>query len=638
MEDFQALLERVLVTITDSGALRDKSLNLLAKEKLSEYDIQVYKFWLMDHSREDCFESFVDWIELKVEVMEEAQEEADVGQKSEKADHRQQVKQRSRGFNTRNTSRGCVVSSCKEDHPPWVCGTFRSLPVQKRKELITKAGRCYRCLAAGHIGKNCTRPRRCGVEGCPSDRHSRYLHESAPTGPDDSKQQLRPDPPEFIPRQASHLQERAHQTDQTNTPNDPSNSHGNQQSTHRTSQADNVSLMVLPAIISNGQRKLKVNVMLDSCSTSSYITEAAASELELQGKPISLTIVGTGGTEVQKQSSCVNLTVGNLEGTFEASLQAHVLDDIASDTPAIQWAKLKDKWPHLKDIPFANIARRGAIDVMIGSDHPLYHLVLQEVSGKNQTDPIGRLTNLGCVCFGPTLVEDFRRNSHFSRTYRSAVMEQCQTPDDALRKFWELDAIGIKEEATNALTPDEKNAVKKASETIKIDDQRYEIGIPWKDNEPSFTDNYEVALARLESLEYWTDSENVWYWVRNQSRAFKPFVSNRIGEIQRKTNPDQWRHVPGVLNPADLATRGLTIDQLASSTLWTEGPEFLNDEAQWPKPKNSLDIHEPSNCEKRAAARTHVSLDNESEDIVLNRFSDYFEDIVLKRHSQNPKT
>ena len=31
----------------------------------------------------------------------------------------------------------------------------------------------------------------------------------------------------------------------------------------------------------------------------------------------------------------------------------------------------------------------------------------------------------------------------------------------------------------------------------------------------------------------WTDSENVWYWVRNQSHEFKSFVANRIGEIQR---------------------------------------------------------------------------------------------------------
>ncbi|XP_028410510.1 uncharacterized protein LOC114533211 [Dendronephthya gigantea] len=325
MEDFQALLERVMVTITDSGALQDKSLNLLAKEKLCEYDIQVYKFWLMDHSRDDCFESFVDWIELKVEVMEEAQEEADVAQKSEKTDHRQQVKQqKARGFNTRNTSRGCVVSSCKEDHPPWVCGTFRALPVPKRKELITKAGRCYSCLATGHLSKNCTRPRRCGVEGCSSDRHSRYLHESTSIENDDSKKELRPDLPEFVPQQQqSRSQKRVHQTDQMNSVNEPINGQGNQQRTHKTRNADNVSLMVLPAIISNRQRKLKVNVMLDSCSTSSYITEAAASELELHGQPISLTIVGTGGTEVQKQSSCVNLTVSNLEGTFEACFGQH---------------------------------------------------------------------------------------------------------------------------------------------------------------------------------------------------------------------------------------------------------------------------------------------------------------------------
>ena len=38
--------------------------------------------------------------------------------------------------------------------------------------------------------------------------------------------------------------------------------------------------MVLPAVIKNGERELKVNVILDPCSTGSYVTEAAAEELQ----------------------------------------------------------------------------------------------------------------------------------------------------------------------------------------------------------------------------------------------------------------------------------------------------------------------------------------------------------------------
>ena len=33
-------------------------------------------------------------------------------------------------------------------------------------------------------------------------------------------------------------------------------------------------------------------------------------------------------------------------------------------------------------------------------------------------------------------------------------------------------------------------------------------------------------VITVDSTTFWTDSENVWYWVRNQSREFKPFVAN----------------------------------------------------------------------------------------------------------------
>ena len=46
--------------------------------------------------------------------------------------------------------------------------------------------------------------------------------------------------------------------------------------------------------------------------------------------------------------------------------------------------------------------------------------------------------------------------------------------------------------------------------------------------------------------------------------SFKPFVANRIGDIQC-TSPKQWRHVPGMENPPDLPTRGLSAADFCES-------------------------------------------------------------------------
>ena len=74
---------------------------------------------------------------------------------------------------------------------------------------------------------------------------------------------------------------------------------------------------------------------------------------------------------------------------------------------------------------------------------------------------------------------------------------------------------------------------------------------------------------------FWSDSKNVIYWLRNESRRFKPFVSNRVGEIHDSVSPTQWRHVSGKYNPADKATRGLIAKELVNDKEWHFGPSFL---------------------------------------------------------------
>ncbi len=140
--------------------------------------------------------------------------------------------------------------------------------------------------------------------------------------------------------------------------------------------------------------------MLDPCSTGSYVTECAAQQLNLQGQCQSLTISGTGGSEVKKQSTRVELSVSSLDGRFSSKVQANVLDNITGDTPAIRWSELKEKWPQLKAIPFEDVARRRQIDVLIGSNHPILHRIHRKIHGSNADDPVARLTNLGWVSDG----------------------------------------------------------------------------------------------------------------------------------------------------------------------------------------------------------------------------------------------
>ncbi len=116
-----------------------------------------------------------------------------------------------------------------------------------------------------------------------------------------------------------------------------------------------------------------------------------------------------------------------------------------------------------------------------------------------------------------------------------------------------------------------------------------------------------LKVLTVNATMFWTDSTNVLFWVHNRSRTFKPFVANRVGEIQRLTNPEEWRHVPGDKNPADLPTRGLTASQLNDSQTWKEGPAFLlADESSWPEKLSVVDPRSVSADEERRKT-THVT-------------------------------
>ena len=88
----------------------------------------------------------------------------------------------------------------------------------------------------------------------------------------------------------------------------------------------------------------------------------------------------------------------------------------------------------------------------------------------------------------------------------------------------------------------------------------------------------ELKLNQVEEF-FWTDSKVVLGYISNEARRFHVYVANRVQEIRNHTEPDQWRHVGTGENPADLASRGVSAEELASNDLWWHGPTFLSNVA-----------------------------------------------------------
>ncbi|XP_046844771.1 uncharacterized protein LOC124438641 [Xenia sp. Carnegie-2017] len=58
----------------------------------------------------------------------------------------------------------------------------------------------------------------------------------------------------------------------------------------------------------------------------------------------------------------------------------------------------------------------------------------------------------------------------------------------------------------------------------------------------------------------WTDSFTTLCWIRNH-KLWKSYVQNRVKEMRKLTSSYKWRHYPGVINSADLPSRGCSFLQ-----------------------------------------------------------------------------
>jgi hypothetical protein len=104
----------------------------------------------------------------------------------------------------------------------------------------------------------------------------------------------------------------------------------------------------------------------------------------------------------------------------------------------------------------------------------------------------------------------------------------------------------------------------------------------------------------------WSDSAIALAWIRGDPNRWKTFVCNRVTEILEYTAQSQWRHCPGSENLADILSRGLHANDLATCTTWWNGPVWLPDYIDnWPR---DIHIDHASIPEKRNMPRQALTV------------------------------
>ena len=141
------------------------------------------------------------------------------------------------------------------------------------------------------------------------------------------------------------------------------------------------------------------------------------------------------------------------------------------------------------------------MDILIGVDHVDLHYSFKDVKGR-LGEPVDRLIPLGWTCMGSASTQRSGcLQTNFTHTY--FVREQQENSDEIsnlLRRFWEIENYGTSTEF-HPLTTDEKASLEKLEESIGYVDGRYQVAIPWKDDEPALPNNYEMALRRILNTE-----------------------------------------------------------------------------------------------------------------------------------------
>ena len=353
------------------------------------------------------------------------------------------------------------------------CPEFLKSNVRERLALVRRLHLCMFCLKPGHLVRACRKAKKCTVPDCTYTHHN-LLHEWV-TGPP----------------KAAHRPTSA----------------GGVHCTKVNSVQPNykVSLAVVPVTIRGYCGKLvHTYALLDSGSDVSLVDEKLLDELHIKGKRTAYSI-----TTVNSKRSCQNGKQVYLDvrpyggGSYVRVNKLLSVSNLPVSLSGLPTTEELQVYDHLKDVQLPKI-HGGKVSMLIGSDVPEL-VVPYEVRRGPPSQPCAMRCRLGWVVLGklPTVSGNMSANgqTHFIQELASPSHEQ-ELHDDLSKqvmRLWETDYSEVSSE-TKCMSQEDIVALKQITDSTKVIDGHYEIGLPFNEEVSSLPNDYGMALKRLYSL------------------------------------------------------------------------------------------------------------------------------------------
>ena len=250
-----------------------------------------------------------------------------------------------------------LTSSCKVctgQHGVRQCKDFIQMNGSGCWKIARQCQLCYRYLADGHYGAACPRSRQCAQNGC-RELHHRLLHKS-----DVLKSQSKSPGETEVKRAYGNDEDLA--IGPSTAAKASSVTEGNDQQGQTTMMAQNyqrtdlIGLRTVPIFVKNGDRLIKVNVLLDDTSTQTYINTDVAAELGLHGKPQKVRVNVLNGQIETFDTKPLSLELRSINGNVSTRVTAFTADRVTGSITVVNWNKYSKQWPHRKNIEFPSSA------------------------------------------------------------------------------------------------------------------------------------------------------------------------------------------------------------------------------------------------------------------------------------------